>query len=423
MKKVYRLLPYNLIVLGALILSVTSCDKEKSKTYSISGKAQKGPFVTGANVTINELNSNLEQTGKSFSASIGTDEGSFTLNSVALASNIALVTVNGYYYDEHLDIVQNGTLNLQALTDISGKTAVNVNALTHVLKERVEVLFKSAKSFEEANKQAQNELIYDLFDISEANTKDFDQMDISASGSDNALLLAFSAMMLRRTGAGNDASFLSELLAKLRTDFKDDGAITDADLKKQIWDNVRFLNPAHIQKNLTKKYQQIGINTNLSDFQFYLNKYVEKHAPVIYTSYQYPQTSVLASHFYTEDNPGINLLDENLTQADSTATLVLATITPLNKTVRIRMTPVNPQFSFSYEPHPILFDLESGGWLIEKTEPKEFVISSQRQNLLVSFQFPEVVGGKFNTYFPVTIEYYEDGSLTPTFTKTLTFSD
>jgi hypothetical protein len=91
------------------------------------------------------LNDKLEQTGKSFTSSISADDGSFSLNSVELESNIALITINGYYFDEACDCVP-GTLNIQALVDLSGKSSVNVNAMTHVLKDRIEVLFNSGFS-------------------------------------------------------------------------------------------------------------------------------------------------------------------------------------------------------------------------------------------------------------------------------------
>jgi hypothetical protein len=411
-----------ILTIGLLALFMTACKKEnQSETYSVSGKVQKGPFVTGAIITINELNSDLEQTGKSFTSSISADDGSFSLNSVELVSEIALITVNGYYYDEHLNIVQNGVLNLQALVDISGKTIINVNALTHVLKDRIEILYKSGNSFQNAYKQAQNELIESLFGISDANLNDFDQLDISASGSDNALLIAFSAMMLRRTAGDNDVSTLTELLTNIRTDFKDDGEINNTTLKNKIWNNVRLLNPVHIKNNLTNKYQQMGINVILSDFQFYLNKFVEKHAPIIYSDFQYPQTSVLASHFY-EDNVALdNLLDKTLSSFNLSQGVAVAAITPLDKIVKIKMTPVNQQDSFLILNEGFIrYDFESGGWLIEKIEPQEFVILTQRQNMLVSMKFPQILGVN-SPPFPIFIEYFEDGATTPTFTKTVTF--
>lgn len=406
------------VLISLLMIITVSC--EKDFTGNINGKAQKGPFVTGANITINELNDDLEQTGKSFTTSISADDGSFSLNSVELASEIALITVNGYFFDENLNIVQNGVLNLQALVDISGKTTVNVNALTHVLKDRIEKLYKDGKTFKQASDQAKNELLSSLFGITDANIQDFDQMDITASANDNGLLLAFSAMMLRRIDGVNEVSRLTELLTKLRTDFKDDGIINNTLLKNQIWENVSFLNPKTIKNNIINKYQQMGINVNLSDFQYYINKYVEKHAPTLFTTYQYPTTSITASHFYTNAIPYTNILDKNLTSVNSSETLVLATITPFNKNVKIRITPVDDQNTFYYESYALL-DLESGGWTIEKSDDQEFIITSQRENILVSFKFNNLNVPNTGQKFPINIEYFENGSSTPTFLKTVTF--
>jgi hypothetical protein len=311
-------------------------------------------------------------------------------------------------------------LNLQALVDISGKTTVNVNALTHVLKDRIEKLYKDGKTFKQASDQAKNELLSSLFGITGETIQDFDQMDITASANDNGLLLAFSAMMLRRIDGVNEVSRLTELLTKLRTDFKDDGIINNTLLKNQIWENVSFLNPKTIKNNIINKYQQMGINVNLSDFQYYINKYVEKHAPTLFTTYQYPTTSTTASHFYTNSIPYTNILDKNLTSVNSSETLVLATITPFNKNVKIRITPVDAQFNFYYESYAML-DLESGGWIIETTDDQEFIITSQRENILVSFRFNDLNVPNTGKKFPINIEYFENGSNTPTFSKTVTF--
>jgi hypothetical protein len=54
-----------------LILLSSGCDKETGPVnYSFTGKAQKGPFVTGTSVTLNEMNSSLGQTGRSFATTI-----------------------------------------------------------------------------------------------------------------------------------------------------------------------------------------------------------------------------------------------------------------------------------------------------------------------------------------------------------------
>ena len=420
-----QILKFLFIPFSILLFVATSCKKDDIQTYSITGKAQKGPFVTGANVTINELNDDMEQTGKSFSSSIGADDGSFALNSVGLASNIALVTVSGYYFDEHLGLVQNGTLTLQALSDISGRSAVNVNVLTHVLKDRVELLCKGGATFENAYLQAKNEIISLFFDINGSNISSFDQLDITGTGNGDALLLAFSVMMLKRTSGLQDASYLGELLSKLRTNFRNSGTITDTELLAQIWDNVRFLNPTLIKNNLRNRYQELSIQTSLPDFQTYLNKYVEKYAPAIYSDFYYPPTAHIVDPYYEEGPDKVNILDKSITEVDCHDEYVIAAITPFNKTLKIRILPPTGMF-FDLSGHHVIEMIQTGGWDIDLFSNEEFIISTQRENLLNAHRFSGIdlfgANQEYIEEIPITVEYYENGTSTPTFTKTITLT-
>jgi hypothetical protein len=101
---------------------------------------------------------------------------------------------------------------------------------------------------------------------------------------------------------------------------------------------------------------------------------------------------------------------------NSNEDLVIAAITPLNKSVKIRITPVNTQDNFDTD--PTLFWFLSGGWLVETINNQEFIIRSQRENILVSYFFNLSI---WSNKFPINIEYYENGSITPTFSKTVTF--
>ncbi len=81
-------------------VTYTAYFAEKSGgTFSFSGKVQKGPFVTGATVTVNELNESLGQTGMSFTTSISSNDGSFSLNNIEMESDLALLSCNGFYYN------------------------------------------------------------------------------------------------------------------------------------------------------------------------------------------------------------------------------------------------------------------------------------------------------------------------------------
>lgn len=150
------------LTLGLLTGLLLSCEKDKEgepEIYSFSGKAQKGPFITGTNVTLNELNSNLGQTGKSFIATISADDGSFNMNNIELNSNLALLTANGFYFSEIYGELSGASLSLQAITDLSGKEHVNINILTHLITGRIENLVSGGMNFKEANEQAKSEAL------------------------------------------------------------------------------------------------------------------------------------------------------------------------------------------------------------------------------------------------------------------------
>lgn len=406
-----------ILTIGLVVLFMTACKKDNaSKTYSVSGKVQKGPFVSGANITINELNSDLEQTGKSFSTTIGNDDGNFTLNSVELGSEIALLTVNGYYFDEVNNNTSTGTLNLQAYANISGKNIVNINVMTHVIKERVEKLYATGLTFEQANAQAKEELLQCLFGISASGVNDFDQMDISLSGDDNAILLAFSVMMLRYNYT--TPAILTEFLTKLRSDFGEDGDINDVQLIEKIYDNVRYLNIIKTRHNLENKYQSLGVNSDLPDYEKYINKFTEKYSDTLYADFYYPE---FASNAQYNDNPNLNinaLYLANTNFSNPNPGLTFAVITPLNRTLTVKFKPV-PGYPFNLSSlcYMDLISLEQGGWYLEKQAADEVIIKSARQNVLISYYFCRWVpsGGQ------MIIEYYEDDVTTPTFTKTVNF--
>jgi len=62
---------------------IISCENNDSpEVYNFTGKVQKGPFVTGTTITLNELNEKLGQTGRTFTSIITSDDGSFELNNI-----------------------------------------------------------------------------------------------------------------------------------------------------------------------------------------------------------------------------------------------------------------------------------------------------------------------------------------------------
>ena len=65
------------VLLFGIISACQKNDESGTAYYSFAGKAQKGPYITGTTINLNELNSNLGQTGKSFTTNVSMDDGSF----------------------------------------------------------------------------------------------------------------------------------------------------------------------------------------------------------------------------------------------------------------------------------------------------------------------------------------------------------
>ena len=214
---------------------------------TITGVSQKGPFVNGASVTVQELDGKtLAQTGKSFKGKISGDKGEFTVSSVSLASQYALLEANGYYLNENTGAKSNAPITLNALVDLSKRESVNINLLTHLEYERALHLLSTSKGVADAKKQAEGE-IFKAFGV----TGDFsssEELDILAKGEGDAALLAISVLV---QGDLSEAE-LSERLANFADDIEEDGTWDDAATKAQMADWASTADLAAIRSTVEK---------------------------------------------------------------------------------------------------------------------------------------------------------------------------
>lgn len=393
----------SILLLGLVLGLFISCNKdtENSKIYNFKGKAQKGPLVTGTNITLNELNSSLGQTGKSFTTSIGTDDGTFNLNNIELNSNLALLTANGFYFSEIYGELSSATLSLQAITDLTAKESININVLTHLTKGRIENLVAAGKSFKDANAQAKSEFLTFL-GITDSFDKDFDNLDISAKEDYNAVLLSFSIILQRYTVSWIErptlTAELTQLLSNLSSDFATDGLISDRKLIDKLLSNISQLNLIDIRKNIEKRYSDLGQTVSIPNFEKYIAIFQEKYSNNLYTNFTYPSMASPDPVSFP-DSKIQNILAPTDTIYRARPSSVAA-IVPLNKTLKIKFIGSN-----------ITMGGIVSGWELINEYPNGFTINSQRQNGLMSMLILLESSGH------ATIEYYENNTSTPTYTK------
>ncbi|MBR2092286.1 MAG: hypothetical protein IJ905_18540, partial [Fibrobacter sp.] len=121
----------------------SSSSKFEMKNKTISGVAQKGPFLAESGVKLYELDQKtLAKTGRAFSGKVKSNgEGRFEVKNVELSSPYALLEVNGRFRNEVTGDVSSNEITLRALVNLDGREEVNINLLTHLTYERILYLF------------------------------------------------------------------------------------------------------------------------------------------------------------------------------------------------------------------------------------------------------------------------------------------
>lgn len=243
------------------------------KKDKISGLVQKGPYINGTQIVMYVLDDKLAQTGKVFNTQITDNKGSFELTSVELSSKYVQFTASGFYYNESLGAITSTQLSLNALSDVTDASSINVNILTHLEKRRVESLVKSGKTFAEAKKTAQQE-IFAIFGIQIAQSAVSEKLDIATAGDANAILLAISLIIQGELSVGD----MSELLATISADLEDDGVMSNTGVMAKLIANAKSLHLDSIRQNLVKRYQDLGVTATIPDFEKYINVFLVQSA-------------------------------------------------------------------------------------------------------------------------------------------------
>jgi uncharacterized protein (TIGR02145 family) len=245
---------------------------EKISSENIVGYSQKGPILAGASVFIQELDSvNFLQTGKSFRGKVISDNGEFVVENVNLNSPYVLLEVNGYFRNEITGKNSNGAIFMNAIADVSEQSHVNINLLTHLEYERVQVLLEQKKmSIAEAKRVADREILASFFD--ETDYGKVEQLDIFGNGKGDAALLAINVLLL---GEGKEADFM-EHFAKLGNDLAQDGVWNDSALRTQIADRACEMDLDGNLPVIRKNIENWKIAERVAPFEPYVTSFWKK---------------------------------------------------------------------------------------------------------------------------------------------------
>lgn len=263
-------------VILLMIAFCTGCSKEDDQAggggipvvkTNVNGSVEKGPFLTGSKVTLYELDTSLRQTGKNiFKTETTNDNGDFSFDTkMELASKYAELEINGYFYNEVKDERSTSQITLSALADLSGDSEINVNILTHLEFKRVKNLVASGMRFDEAKKQAKQELLKVFYITLEI--KNSENISLTDGDENASVLFAISSILLYDK---SEAEF-SEFMAKLSNDFAASGVISDHALLEEIRNGQMNVKAKKVTENLENYYKSQGKTVSFTNIRKYID--------------------------------------------------------------------------------------------------------------------------------------------------------
>lgn len=255
----------------AMLQSCSSNDDLDGYTptnFNVGGKVEKGPFVRGTAIQMQPLDADLDETGESFTSTITDNEGTFTFGSKLLKSPYVKLSASGYYFNEVTGELSKGTLALNAVANLQNAADVNLNILSHLKYQRVmDLVSKDGKSFKEANKQAQEEVLK-TFGLEKYAKTDVNHFSITSGTDEAAALIAVSSLILYNRSEAQ----ITEYLSQLSEEFAEDGNFSET-TKLQIRKDMFSLESKlpQIAENIKKRYQEMGKEVAVKNLIYYFD--------------------------------------------------------------------------------------------------------------------------------------------------------
>lgn len=222
------------------------------KNASILGAAQKGPFKFDSPLTLREVllhDDALTYTGREYIDEISSNKGDFVIPKVNLVYPYAVLEVRGLWRNEVTGEWSKDSMTLRALTDLTTRTEVNINLLTHLEYDRAVKLVNKGYSVFAAKKQAEYEIMTAFgFATTVEYSEDLKTFVPSTSTNHdvNATLMAISLLFI---GDRNEAE-IQKAIADFKQDMAGDGEWNDAQTKADMADWAEGFDGGSVRANV-----------------------------------------------------------------------------------------------------------------------------------------------------------------------------
>lgn len=222
------------------------------KNASILGAAQKGPFKFDSPLTLREVllhDDAPTYTGREYIDEISSNKGDFVIPKVNLVYPYAVLEVRGLWRNEVTGEWSKDSMTLRTLTDLTSRTEVNINLLTHLEYDRAVQLVNKGYSVFAAKKQAEYEIMTAFgFATTVEYSEDLKTFVPSTSENygENATLMAISLLFI---GDRSEAE-IQKAIADFKQDVGADGEWNDAQTKADMADWAEGFDGGSVRANV-----------------------------------------------------------------------------------------------------------------------------------------------------------------------------
>ncbi|WP_295036710.1 fibrobacter succinogenes major paralogous domain-containing protein [uncultured Fibrobacter sp.] len=240
------------------------------KNASILGAAQKGPFKFNSPLTLREVllhDDALTYTGREYIDEISSNKGDFVIPKVNLVYPYAVLEVRGLWRNEVTGEWSKDSMTLRALTDLTSRTEVNINLLTHLEYDRAVQLVNKGYSVFAAKKQAKYEIMTAFgFATTVEYSEDLKTFVPSTSENygENATLMAISLLFI---GDRSEAE-IQNAINSFKSDLAEDGEWDNGQMKADMADWAEAFDGGSVRANV-KSWNILDI----PDYENYLTIY------------------------------------------------------------------------------------------------------------------------------------------------------
>lgn len=282
----------------AVIAGIVYLPSLTTRPTQVGGYIQKGPFISGSTITIQELDETLQPTGQNYQVTTNSDFGDYVLDQ-KLNSPYVEVIAQGFYYDEVKGGLSSAPLTLRSIASLTEKKhIVNVNILTTLASPRIRYLVETeGLTLRKAKQQAEAEVLA-VFHALPEDVPGFETMNISKVGRSNGILLAASVLVQGHQSVAQ----VSELLSKMSLDLETDGIILPASpLLTTLQTNATSLNTYEIRTHLEERLAELQVDGNVPEFTDYIEPFALNADPFAY------RITLLSNVFGVDHTPGARI--------------------------------------------------------------------------------------------------------------------